>query len=172
MSLAVIISTLLSSFLMKNTDKYLPLSVMPSALYKCSPSTLPVSFLKILQCPASTSSTSFGRTRCFHANFSIIASSHIISSITNTFHLILLSARIPRGQALKNQGKGLVAGGTPRGRWWKSSFFCHFVSQAKPSIPCLIVHESLKQPRLPNYIFQSFFFLPPPLGLEEVIHVN
>ena len=79
---------ILSNFLMKNTDKYLPLPVVPSALYKCSPSTLPISFLKILQCPVSTSSTSFGRTRCFHASFSITASNHIISSITNNFHLI------------------------------------------------------------------------------------
>jgi hypothetical protein len=33
MSLAVIIRALLPSFFIKNTDKYLPLSVLPRALY-------------------------------------------------------------------------------------------------------------------------------------------
>ena len=46
------------NFFMKNIDKYLPASVLPNALYKCSPSTLPFSFRNIRQLPLRTSSTS------------------------------------------------------------------------------------------------------------------
>jgi len=48
---------LVAKFPDKKTERYLPSPVLPSALYKCSPSTLPFSFLNILEFPVRTSST-------------------------------------------------------------------------------------------------------------------
>jgi len=58
MSLAVIIKALFPSFFIKNIERYRPSSVLPSTLYKSSPSTLPLSLLNILKLPDNTSSTS------------------------------------------------------------------------------------------------------------------